>query len=150
MNTLITIVAVLNLSVCGGVKTGRLLGLDGGSFDALFEIDVDTGEATWLFNFDVNPSGGGLAVGPDGTLYASFSGDIDALVIVDPETGDLDFVGPFGFDGVSALAFGPDGTLYGLDDRSDHFITINPLTGEGTAIGFTGVVSNLGLAFTPY
>ena len=68
MNTLITIVAVLNLSVCGGVKTGRLLGLDGGFGDGLIEIDIDTGEATFLFPFDVNPGGGGLAVAPDGTL----------------------------------------------------------------------------------
>ncbi|MCH7700280.1 MAG: DUF4394 domain-containing protein [Planctomycetes bacterium] len=147
MNTLITLAAVMNLSVCGGVKTGRLLGLDGGSFDALFEIDVDTGEATWLFNFDVNPGGGALAVGPDGTLFASFR-DINALVIVNPDTGDWDVVGTFSFKGVAGLAFAPDGTLYGIDNVSDQLVTIDPQTGNGAAVGPTGILSNDGLSFT--
>ncbi|MCH7721544.1 MAG: hypothetical protein IH988_11265, partial [Planctomycetes bacterium] len=148
MNTLITIAAVLNLSVCGGVKTGKLLGWEAGS-DALLEIDLDTGEATILHSFDVEPTGLGLAVGPNGTLYAAFGGDVEGLVIVDPVTGELSVVGPFGFEAVSGLAFGPDGTLYGVDEVSDQLITIDALTGEGTAVGFTGVSNHQGLAFTP-
>ncbi|MCH7720278.1 MAG: hypothetical protein IH988_04725 [Planctomycetes bacterium] len=148
MTTVLAMAAVMNLAACGGVKTGRLLGLDGGIFDALFEIDLDTGEGTVLHFFDVNPSGGGMVVGPDGTLYAAFSGAIDELVIVAPETGEVSFVGPFGFSAVSGLAFGSDGTLYGFDNISKQLITIDPLTGEGTAVGFV-VTSGTGLAFTP-
>ena len=57
MSTILAVAAVMNLSVCGGVKTGRLLGLDGGFADGLIEIDVDTGEATYLYAFDLDPSG---------------------------------------------------------------------------------------------
>ncbi|MCH7703421.1 MAG: DUF4394 domain-containing protein [Planctomycetes bacterium] len=146
MNTLITMAAVLNLSVCGGVKTGRMLGLDGGSFDALFEVDVDTGDAVWLFNFDLNPGGGALAVGPDGTLFASFR-DINALVKVNPDTGEIDVVAAFAFEGVSGLAFAPDGTLYGIDNVKNQLVTIDAQTGAGAAVGPTGVPSNDGLAF---
>ena len=149
MNTLVTMAAVMNLSACAGVQTGKLLGMDSGVFEGLIEIDIDTGNAIELHPFDVDPGGGGLAVAPDGTLFASFSADIDTLVIVDPETGNVTPVGALGFDNVSGLAFGPDGTLYGVDSSSDQLITIDPLTGEGTAVGITGVLSNQGLTFTP-
>ena len=147
MNTLITIVAVMNLSVCGGVKTGKLVGFDSSLFDALFEINLDTGEATVLHFFDLDFTGGDLSVGPDGTLYASFTGDIDSLVIVDAATGELTIVGPFGFETVTGLAFSTDGMLYGFDTASDQLITIDPLTGEGTAVGFT-VASGGAMEFT--
>ena len=149
MNTLITMAVVMNLSVCGGVKTGRLLGLASDINDALVEVDIDTGEVTFLHYYDVKVTEGGLAVGPDGTLYAAFSGSVDQLVILDPDTGDLTFVGPFGFADVSALTFGPDGTLYGFDSTSDQLITVDPLTGEGRGVGFAASVGNAGLAFTP-
>ncbi|MCH7721144.1 MAG: hypothetical protein IH988_09185 [Planctomycetes bacterium] len=150
MNTLVTILAVLNLSVCGSVKTGTLLGLHaGGGADGLYEIDIDSGDVTLLHAFDFNRSEGALAVGPDGTLYAAFSGEFDSLMIINPETGDVRPVGPFGFDDVSGLAFAPDGTLYGLDSTTDQLIMIDPLTGEGRAIGFVASVGNGGFAFTP-
>ena len=148
MHTLVTIVTVMNLSVCGGVKTGRLLGLDGSIGDGLIEIDIDTGESTFLFPFGVNPSAGALAVAPDGTLYAAFVGDVDRLFIVDPDAEEVTPVGFFGFEDVSGLAFAPDGTLYGVDRTSDQLITIDPLTGEGTAVGIV-VRSGNGLTFTP-
>ena len=90
MNTLITIAAVMNLSVCGGVKTGRLRGLDGGLYDTLYEIDLDSDESTLLHAFDEDIAGGSLTVGSSGTLYSALSGA--ALVIIDPDTGDLTFL----------------------------------------------------------
>ena len=86
MNTLITMAVVMNLSVCAGVNSGRLLGLASDINDALVEVDIDTGEVTFLHYYDVKVTEGGLAVGPDGTLYAAFSGSVDQLVILDPDT----------------------------------------------------------------
>ena len=154
MNMALTIAGVLGAISFAGVETGQLLGLQssgscGGCPSGLFEIDVDTGEATLLHSFPVSRSEGALAVGPDGTLYAGFSGDIDELVIVDPETGDLTFVGPFGFPDVSGLAFAPDGRLYGLDAITLELFTVNLETGDGTAVGPTQALVGQGLSFSP-
>jgi len=154
MNIALVIASALAMMSCAGVETGQLLGLQassscGGCPSGLFEIDVDTGEATLLHSFPVSRSEGALAVGPDGTLYAAFSGDIDELVIVDPETGDLTFVGPFGFPDVSGLAFAPDGTLYGLDAITLELFTVNLETGDGTPVGPTQALVGVGLSFRP-
>ena len=153
MNMVLTIAGVLGAISFAGVETGQLLGLQssgscGGCPSGLFEIDLDTGQATLLHSFAVSRSEGALAVGPDGTLYAAFSGDIDELVIVDPETGDLTFVGPFGFEDVSGLAFASDGTLYGFDDGAmNELITVDVDTGAGTAVGFVAAVGGAGMSF---
>ena len=68
-------------------------------------------------------------------------------MIVDPETGALTIVGPFGFDAVTGLAFRTDGVLYGFDTASNQVITVDPVTGEGTAVG-PSVSSGAAMAFT--
>ena len=149
MTMVLTIATLLGATSWGGVQTGELVGMGSGfAPEGLYEINIDTGEAMLMHSFPFNPSEGALAVGPDGTLYAAFSEDIDQLVIVDPETGELTFVGPFGFDDVSGLAFALDGTLYGHDDTTCQLITIDADTGEGSAIGPIGFFGGGGLSFS--
>ncbi|MCH7702216.1 MAG: hypothetical protein IID37_11060 [Planctomycetes bacterium] len=154
MNTIILSMAIGVAQSCmAGVETGELLGMSAesscaGCVSGLQSIDVDTGHATLIGEFGVNPSEGALAVGTDGTLYGAFSGEFDSLVTIDPVTAEWSIVGPFGFDDVSGLAFGPDGTLYGYDDTTCQLITVDPGTGEGAAIGpVEGFISGGGLAF---
>lgn len=155
MNIALVIATALATMSCAGVDTGQLLGLQssgscGNCTSGLFDINMDTAHATLMHSFPVSRSEGALAVGPDGTLYAAFTEDIDQLVIVDPETGELTFVGPFGFDDVSGLAFAPDGTLYGYDALSSQIVTIDVDSGAARALGAgLGLVGNAGLSFGP-
>lgn len=74
-----------------------------------------------------------------------FSTDLNrnTLVTIDSVTGVATEIGApqtLGFGNVSGIAFQPGtGVLYGVSGTSDRLITIDPLTGIGTAAG-TGVL----------
>lgn len=55
-----------------------------------------------------------------------------------------------GFGNVQGLAYDPNtDTFYGTDISADRLITVDPFSGEGTAIGSLGFLSVQGLAFDP-
>ena len=56
------------------------------------------------------------------------------LFQIDLSTGAATPIGPVGFAGVESLAFGPNGTLFGVDTDRNILISVNPATGQGTAI----------------
>ena len=143
MNTLISFAMLISLSTYGTIKTGQLLGVDAStSTGGLYDVDPATGDATLLYPLEVLT--GGLAVGPDGTLF----GSSNELVIIDPNTGIVTNVGSIGFGSVTGLAFGANGTLYGFDNFTDQLITIDRLTGEGSAVGSVGMsIVGTGLGF---
>jgi parallel beta-helix repeat protein len=76
---------------------------------------------------------GAAHLGPQGasTLYA-----------LDPTTGRAIRVGPIGFQRVSGMDVDASGTLYATGSspiRDEHILlTIDPMTGAGTAVGLTG------------
>lgn len=105
---------------------------------------------------------GGLALAPNGTLYAASggSGNPGTLYTVNRATGAATLVGPIsGIPAVGALAFSAGGTLYGggwngsiPPSGSGRLVTIDPATGavltdvdqSGSGNAFTP-----GLAFSP-
>ncbi len=96
--------------------------------------------------------GGGSSPPPaDAGLMELLATDLRFLYQVDPSSGaSLRISGTQlrGFSGVSGLAFDPNtDTLYGTD--AGQLITIDPVTGAGTAIGALGFTNVNGLAFDP-
>jgi len=70
-----------------------------------------------------------------------------SLYIVNPNTGQMQFVGTPGFDGITALAQLDDGRLLATgiqDDDTSILIEIDPSTGQGTLIGVIGDRNNPG------
>ncbi len=85
----------------------------------------------------------------DGATLFSTEINRNTLVTLDSVTGlptEIGTPGALGFGNVSGIAFQPGtGVLYGVSGTSDRLITIDPLTGIGTAAG-TGVLG-LGAIF---
>jgi hypothetical protein len=80
---------------------GAFLAIDAAT-DRLYEIDPDTGAATWLVTIDYDFDSLGLEVDPNsGLLYACGGPE---LVRVDPWTGAVDVLGPIGVAGCNDLA----------------------------------------------
>ena len=69
------------------------------------------------------------------------------LYSINPDTGDMQQIGPIGFDGVTGLESLPDGRLIGTARQGPEtavLIQINPATGRGNLIGVLGDVNNPG------
>jgi hypothetical protein len=93
-----------------------------------------------LYAVDGAGTGGGGGGGGPSTLY-----------LLDAQTGAvIQEIGPTGFYEVSGISFDPvTGVLYGVANGSDELITIDIVTGAGTAIGLVGAggkVPDLGFA----
>jgi len=70
-----------------------------------------------------------------------------SLYTVNPNTGQMQFVGTPGFDGMSSLASLDDGRLVAAgiqDNNTSILVEINPSTGQGTLIGVIGNNNNPG------
>jgi len=107
---------------------------------ALYEIDVITGELSEIGGGGV---GGffGLAYNPQtNTLYACSSYD---LIMVDPETGDQEVIGPFNTGTtMTAIAFDSEGVCYSWDmnyPEDSYLYTVDLDTGEANPVGSLGV-----------
>ncbi len=98
------------------------------------------------------PGGGGGGGNPFGLLatddsFPSLFYQIDAA---SGASTRLSGFGLGGFRGAAGLAFDPNSnTLYGADTNTDQLITIDPVSGAGTAVGLSGLFSVGGLAFDP-
>jgi len=106
----------------------------------------------------------GLAFNPvTGVLYGSTANNVAAtearLVTIDPANGRVTVVGPFnaGNAGITPatmgdLAFDSAGNLYGIGTvGGPQLYRINPITGQATVVGSTGLTSTEGgaLAVSP-
>ena len=97
--------------------------------------------------------GGGLVQGPRSLLTLAFSGDLDAI---DPVNGKTSFVGSTGLHDCSkpdslpdpkcANVIGQLGEALYATDFAQNLYTVNPVTGEATQIGSTGIPQ---LTFVP-
>jgi len=92
----------------------------------LYRVEWTTGNATPIgIITNIDPSD--LALGPDGTLYAS---TVDELYRVSTTTAHSTFVGTIAtFSSIVGLDFGPNGTMYAVNYTGD-LMTVNPLTGN--------------------
>jgi hypothetical protein len=126
---------------------GRLLGA--GAAGDLSVIDTLTGQASVIGSYgSVQLSGGDLAYGPDGRLFATVIGPpgFDRLVVVDPATGVATPAGTatsIGFANVWGLVFVGDqlyGLSYGatLNGTVGVLLRIDPVTGLGTQVRMLG------------
>ena len=154
--SLVTVIGPYNAGpVSGGGKpatmtdlvfdtAGNLYGVGSVGGPQLYSIDITTGQATVIGNSGfTSTTGGGLAIGPDGTFYgtptASRFGTYDTATgafteIVNPITR------PGGGGAYAALAFSPSGELYGLNSAPGsppptYLAIINPATGGVTTVG---------------
>jgi len=145
-----------------GTDAGRFSGIDfepgtgtlfassgngGTNAKSLFTVDTETGAATLVGPFGIDPADppiADLAFGTDGTLYGTGFTD---LYEINTETGTATSVGSFvpGFfsfpDGIEALAVDPTtGILYGMEWRDAGLYTIDTSSGAATLIGtFTDI-----------
>lgn len=80
----------------------------------------------------------------DGTCDTQPAGQ-RSLYITNPNTGQMQFVGTPGFNGMTALAYLDDGRLLAAgiqDNETSILVEINPVTGEGSLIGVIGNFNN--------
>jgi len=97
--------------------------------DILVTIDTSTGVATLVGVLDTNLFWGALAFAPDGTLYATFTGEGTGMATLNPNDASvLDKVSMSIF--MDGLAVNPcDGTVFG-DSGGDTIYEIDPDTGD--------------------
>lgn len=131
---------------------GLLYGVFAGSIDALYEIDITTGEATQVGALGYDDISA-IAFDPEDVLFGIDS-VTDRLITVDPTTGAG---APFG-DGdmgivigpVAGMTFGPDGTLYMVDNENASLYAFYDIaSGDDTAtlVGELGINKPTGLTF---
>lgn len=130
----------------GGVLYGVLPGMQ------LRLVDPVSGTTTFVATITGAARVENLAFAPDGTLYASGSSGNDTsseqLYTLDPGTGVLTSVGPYGVADVDYLSYAEDGFLYGVDAQGGvaaDLYRINPTTGAAQIVGNTGVVEANGV-----
>ncbi len=80
-----------------------------------------------------------------GAAYNGPNG-LATLYRIDPVSAQAAFIGPIGFERVSAMDFDPYGVLYATGERADGsntsvLLTIDVHTGRGTEVGPTNVVA---------
>ncbi len=125
---------------------------EGGGPTFLTTVDIGTGIVSTVGATGVSSPLGGLAYDVStSVMYGISAGGWPAeLFTIDLSTGaatsvGLVTIGGLSFGGTTALEFGPDGVLYALPNNNSsitgHLLSIDPLTGAATDLGFTGVES---------
>ena len=125
---------------------------DSGGPTFLTTVDIGTGIVSTVGATGVSSPLGGLAYDvATSVMYGISAGGSSAeLFTIDLSTGAATSVGLVTIDGTSfggttALEFGPDGVLYALPNNNSsitgHLLSIDPLTGAATDLGFTGAES---------
>jgi hypothetical protein len=125
---------------------------DSGGPTFLTTVDIGTGIVSTVGATGVSSPLGGLAYDvATSVMYGISAGGSSAeLFTIDLSTGaatsvGLVTIGGTSFGGTTALEFGPDGVLYALPNNNSsitgHLLSIDPLTGAATDLGFTGAES---------
>ncbi|EEE44441.1 cadherin domain-containing protein [Roseibium alexandrii] len=116
-------------------NSGNLYGI---TFNKLYSIDPDTGEATKISSSRFGTSMNALEFGPDGTLYAADSSG--KLYTVDVSDGSLTKIGKMEYGSAGDLAFSGD-KLY-LSASNGKIVEIDPDSGATIDVVATLPVSN--------
>jgi hypothetical protein len=119
-----------------------------GKLGSLYLIDAATGDATLVGSTGL--SEGGMAFGPDDTLWESAINGSQVLAQIDPDTGAV--IGtPVDANGCDALAVRSDGVIFGKEFDGGDLFTIDPSDGSETSVGFIDSPSGdaEGLVFVP-
>ncbi|WP_353621251.1 cadherin domain-containing protein [Labrenzia sp. R4_1] len=116
-------------------NSGNLYGI---TFNKLYSIDPDTGEATKISSSRFGTSMNALEFGPDGTLYAADSSG--KLYTVDVNDGSLTKIGKMEYGSAGDLAFSGE-KLY-LSASNGKIVEIDPDSGATIDVVATLPVSN--------
>ena len=140
-----TILLCFALGVCASAAAAPLAYVITGS-QQFGEMDLATGDFSPIGSIPATIQY--VAPGPNGSLLTmSFNGDLDAI---NPANGAISVVGNTGFADCSTpttptcgpnsqLSFGAfQGTLYATD-FANNIYTIDPVTGQATLLGATGI-----------
>ena len=136
---------ISNVDLDGGITAsadGKLYAASDGSPDAIFEIDIATGEASVVAdNGPWTDLEGYITMAPNGNLVVTDQGT-DAVYEVDPATGETSVLitsaqitavtGKSHADLQAGLSFDSDGNLYLAEEDSDHVLKfpVDATTGE--------------------
>lgn len=133
-------------------RDGTMIGV---SFDRVYAVDPDTAACTSLAELDSSFNGLSFvprpgAAGQEMLLGAAQDGSVYE---VDPATGATSPRGQYG-DGmgssgdiVSVEGFGTAATVTDLWEDDDRLATVDPMTGDATVVGATGVIDIWGLGY---
>lgn len=114
----------------------------GGSYTALYRIDPNTAEVTFVA--DLSDEMTGLTFVSDGTLVGAGAG----VNIVDPNTGRLtELVPPGRFDTSGDIVGLPDGMLYWTVTGGDDLVVVDPSSGSAQRVGDVGESGVYGLGY---
>ena len=137
---------VLNGDNIGGLAlslNGNLYGLgyNGGGYSQLYQISTTTGAATYIGTGNAVGSGYGMAMSPNGTLYAFLApGGADSLYTINPTTGADTLVGAMGgptlYGNLTVTAAG--GLYINPGYGTEQLYRVDLTTGVATLIGNTG------------
>ena len=125
----------------------------GGIFGTLVQIDPLTGAGTAVAPVSTSRfSVRGLAFDENDILYAVLSqisvDTVDVLATIDINTGLVSQIGPISnLTSIQSLAFSPDGRLFG-QSVARALYELNPLTGDASLVGGTGIAAIQALEFT--
>jgi hypothetical protein len=100
-----------------------------------FTLNPPSTTTRTAFQTGISNAGGLMAVSPDGTqLFASSNTGSSAwdLLSINPANGMATTIGSTGYEVDAGLFVG--GTLYGFDISADQIVTLNTMTGAGTAV----------------
>lgn len=133
-------------------KDGHMIGV---SFDHVYAVDPDTAACTFLADLDASFNGLSFvprpgSAGQEMLLGAAQDGSVFEL---DPSTGAATPRGNYG-DGmgssgdiVSVEGFGTAATVTDLWDDDDRLASVDPMDGDATVVGATGVTDIWGLGY---
>lgn len=135
--------------------TGSVLyATTGGGTSNFITIDPDSGDETLIGTFPARSINGMEFV--DNMLYGVHSPGFEEpsqLVIIDPLTADLTFIGPTGYIQITGMAYDNNtGIMYGIAGYPDYFsqlVTIDLVTGAASLVGTIDNAACRGLEFGP-
>ncbi len=120
----------------GRTTNSLVFGVDGSLWaagtGALYELDIETGEATLAVDLGPFASAGDLAFDTSGNLVLSTSQR--SLIRIDTDLQSYQVMGDLGFFDIFGLARSEDGSMFGITS-SNQLLTVNPSTGTSTSLG---------------
>ena len=124
-----------------------------GFLGAVITVDRSTGAGTQIATLDATGASVTSAFHFDPVTSAFYAVDgylDDRLISVDVLTGATSVIGAIGHERVDAIArHGGNGVLYGVANLGNQLLSIDPVTGVGTAVASLPFSTITGLAYLP-